>query len=120
VTTLPGVIDPRAIVDPDAILGDNVDIGPWSVVGEGVRIGDNTRVATHVVIQAGSHIGANCQIGPLAVIGTELLAPQRLSELADAASRVTLDDGSVVPAHTRVTGGAAVPDGDNSVDLGGR
>jgi acetyltransferase-like isoleucine patch superfamily enzyme len=38
------MIHPTAIVDPDAEIGSNVAIGPFSIVHKSVRIGDNTVV----------------------------------------------------------------------------
>ena len=41
------LIDPRAIIDPTAVLADGVEVGPWSIVGAGVenRRGDSHRAA---------------------------------------------------------------------------
>ena len=33
------MIDGRAIVDTDVVLGENVTIGPWSLIGPGVGTG---------------------------------------------------------------------------------
>ena len=62
------MIDPRAIIDPDAALGTNVRVGAWSVIGEGVRIGDNTVIREFVTINKGTKasgktaVGKNCLI----------------------------------------------------------
>jgi acetyltransferase-like isoleucine patch superfamily enzyme len=53
-------ISPLALVDPEAQLAEDVEIGPFSVVHGGVKIGP------------GSRIGAYCEIGlpsPLASVG---------------------------------------------------
>jgi UDP-N-acetylglucosamine acyltransferase len=34
------LIDPRAIIDPTAVLADGVEVGPWSIIGAGVEIGE--------------------------------------------------------------------------------
>lgn len=105
------MIDPRAIIDPSANLGSNVQIGAWSVVGENVHIGDNSVLAPHVVVQAGSILGSNVQVGPFAVIGSHPLAPAFITELPDSLEPVAIADGAVIAAQTRVThsiaGGAA-------------
>jgi len=31
------LIDPRAIIDPSAVLAADVEVGPWSIVGAGVE-----------------------------------------------------------------------------------
>ena len=51
------MIDPLAFVHPNAILGANVRIGPWSYIGSEVTLGDNCIVESHVVIKGPSTIG---------------------------------------------------------------
>ncbi len=38
------MIDPRAVVAPDAELADGIEIGAYTIVGAGVRIGAGTRI----------------------------------------------------------------------------
>jgi UDP-N-acetylglucosamine acyltransferase len=64
-----------AIVDPQATLGKNVSIGPYSVVGPNVVLGDNVTIKSHVVLDGHTTIGENTEIYPFASIGT---APQDL------------------------------------------
>ncbi|BFM15291.1 acyl-ACP--UDP-N-acetylglucosamine O-acyltransferase [Maricurvus nonylphenolicus] len=63
------MIDPRAIIDPSAKLGANVDVGPWSIIGPDVEIGDNTVVESHVVIKGPTVIGQNNRIYQFATVG---------------------------------------------------
>ena len=58
-----------AIVDPKAIIGDNVTIGPFSIIEAGVFIGDRTTVGNNVTISSGTHIGKDCKIFHSASIG---------------------------------------------------
>ena len=44
-------IHPTAIVDPNANIGADVQIGPFSIIGPDVTIGDKTIVQSHVVIE---------------------------------------------------------------------
>lgn len=46
--TLPNANDP--LIPPEAILGENVQIGPGAVVSRGVKIGDHTVIGANVVI----------------------------------------------------------------------
>lgn len=48
-------IHPSAVVDKQVQLGNNVEIGPYTVIKGKVRIGDSTRILSHVVI--GSEYG---------------------------------------------------------------
>jgi len=65
------VIDPRAIVDPDAVIGVNVSIGPWTIVGPHVEIGDGCRIASHVILKGPARIGRNNRIYQFATVGED-------------------------------------------------
>lgn len=64
-------IHPTAIISEGAVLGDNVDVGPYCVIGPFVRIGDRTRLMSHVVIDGHTTIGRECSIFPFASLGTQ-------------------------------------------------
>jgi UDP-N-acetylglucosamine acyltransferase len=66
---------PTALVDPRAELGEDVEIGPYSIINEGVIIGDGTKIISHVVIESGTQIGKNCQIFSGCILGNP---PQHL------------------------------------------
>ncbi|MDL2224094.1 acyl-ACP--UDP-N-acetylglucosamine O-acyltransferase [Bacteroidales bacterium OttesenSCG-928-M06] len=55
-------------VHPDAVIGENVTIGPFVTIDKNVVIGDNTYIYPNAVILEGARIGRNCQIFPGAVI----------------------------------------------------
>jgi UDP-N-acetylglucosamine acyltransferase len=70
------MIHPTALVDPKAEIGENVDIGPYSVIEKGVSIGGGTKIGSHVIVREGTHIGKRCQIFQFASIGE---APQAVA-----------------------------------------
>jgi len=55
-------IHPTAIVHPNAKLGDEIEIGPFTVVEENVEIGNGTKIGSHVGIYNGARIGNNVKI----------------------------------------------------------
>ncbi len=55
-------------VHPDAQLGNNVKIGPYSCIYENVVIGDNCEIANNVTIFPGARIGDGVKIFPGAVV----------------------------------------------------
>ncbi len=63
------VIDPRAVVHPQARLGQGVSVGAFSVIGDGVLIGDRCHLASHVVVEGPTEIGPDCAISPMASLG---------------------------------------------------
>ena len=62
------MIHQMAVVHPDAQIGENVEIGPFSVIERDVVIGDGTVIMNNVTILNGARIGKNCRIFPGAVI----------------------------------------------------
>lgn len=67
------MIDPRAIVAPDAEIADGVEIGAFSVIGAGVRIGPGTWVGPHAVINGPTTLGRDNKVFQFASVGD---APQ--------------------------------------------
>ena len=55
-------IHDRAVLAPDVVVGQRVDVGPYAVVGAGTRLEDD------VVIYPGTYIGPGCHIGPECVL----------------------------------------------------
>ena len=55
-------IHPTAIVSPTAELGENVEVGPFSIISDDVQIGRGTVIGPHVQIDRWTIIGEECQI----------------------------------------------------------
>ncbi len=64
-------IDPRAIIDPAARIGEGVEVGPWTVIGADVEIGDGCRIASHVVVKGPTVMGRNNRIYQFSTIGED-------------------------------------------------
>lgn len=56
------MIHPLAIVDPEAKIGKDVQIGAFSIIGAGVEIGNETWIGPHVVINGPARIGSKNRI----------------------------------------------------------
>ena len=56
------MIHPQAIIEPGAIIGENVTIGPWTHIAKNVVIGDNCHISSHVVINGPTTIGKGNRI----------------------------------------------------------
>ena len=63
----PGV-HARAVVDPEAELGEGVAVGPLSYVGPRARIGEGTVIHPNVTILEDAVVGAGCTLWPGVVI----------------------------------------------------
>jgi len=55
-------------VDPEAKIGENVEIGNFSTIHSDVEIGDNVRIGSNVTIYPGARIGDGVKIFPGAVV----------------------------------------------------
>ena len=64
-------IHPTALVDPDALLAADVEVGAYSIIGPGVEIGAGTHIGPHVVIKGPTRIGNNNRIWQFASIGAD-------------------------------------------------
>jgi UDP-N-acetylglucosamine acyltransferase len=62
-------IHPTAIIADGAVIGANVQIGPYCVIGASVTLGDECKLHSHVVIEGITTIGAGCEIFPFASLG---------------------------------------------------
>jgi UDP-N-acetylglucosamine acyltransferase len=67
------MIDPRAVVSPQAQIGAGVEIGAFSIIGPDVVIGERTWVGPHAVVNGPTRIGADNKIFQFASLGD---APQ--------------------------------------------
>jgi UDP-N-acetylglucosamine acyltransferase len=65
------VIHPSAIIDPGAVIAQDVQIGPWTMIGPDVEIGAGTTIGPHVVIKGPTKIGCHNQIFQFASIGED-------------------------------------------------
>lgn len=64
-------IDARAIIDPAAKLGANVEVGPWSIIGPNVELGDGCRIGPHAVVTGCTRMGRDNRVYQFATIGED-------------------------------------------------
>ncbi|WP_158882224.1 acyl-ACP--UDP-N-acetylglucosamine O-acyltransferase [Rhodanobacter sp. L36] len=63
------LIHATALIEPSAVIGDNVSIGAYSVIGAEVEIGEGTIIGPHVVIEGPTRIGRDNRITQFASLG---------------------------------------------------
>jgi UDP-N-acetylglucosamine acyltransferase len=78
-------IHQTALINRQAEIDSDVEIGPYSVIGAGVRIGKQTRVASHVVIEGRTSLGQGNRIYQFATIGSR---PQDLKYKGEASELI--------------------------------
>lgn len=63
------MIHPTAIVDPKAVLADDVVVGPYTIIGADVEIDSGTEIGSHNVIKGPCKIGKDNKILQFNTIG---------------------------------------------------
>lgn len=86
------MIHPQAIVDPQATLAANVEVGPWTFIGPNVEIGEGTVIGPHVVIRGPTKIGNNNKIFQFASVGEECQDKKYQGEL----TRLEIGDDNII------------------------
>jgi UDP-N-acetylglucosamine acyltransferase len=100
-------IHPTALVDPQARLAADVQVGPFCVIGPKVEVGPGTSIGSHVVIDGRTRIGRNNRIFPFASIGG---APQD-KKYAGEDTAVEIGDGNTIREYVTVNRGTALDAG---------
>jgi UDP-N-acetylglucosamine acyltransferase len=96
-------IHATAIVDSHAELGEDVQVGPYSIIGPHVKIGSGTRIGPHVVIEGHTTLGPGNDIYQFAALGA---APQDL-KYAGEPSELILGAGNKVREFVTLHPGTA-------------
>ncbi len=97
------MIDPHAIVSPQAELAADVSVGPFSVIGPDVVIGPGTVIGPHVVINGPTTLGADNRIFQFASLGD---APQDKKYHGEP-TRLEIGDRNVFRENTTANRGTA-------------
>ncbi len=63
------MIHPTALIDPQATLGSDVRVGPFSVIDANVTVGDHGVIGSHVTLMPYTTLGRGCQVHAGAVLG---------------------------------------------------
>jgi len=106
------MIHSTAIIDPSAVIADDVDIGPYSIIGADVVIGSGCVIKSHVVINGPSHFGKNNTIFQFASLGE---APQDLKFNGEK-TLLEVGDNNVIREYCTFNRGTA--DGNSVTQIG--
>ncbi len=79
-------IHPTAIIHPEAVLDQNVEVGPYSVIDRGAKIREGTRIGASVFIGAEALLGKGCVIH----------AHVTIREGCELGNRVIIQPGAVI------------------------
>lgn len=91
-------IHATALVDKEALIDENVSVGPFCIIGRGVQIKKGSRLVSHVVVEGKTEIGEECAIYPFTSIG---LPPQDL-KYKNEETGVRLGARNVIREYTTI------------------
>ncbi len=94
-------VHPTAIVEPGAVLGDGVRVGPFCVVGSEVELGDGVQLLSHVVVTGRTKVGAGTSVYPFASIGHR---PQDMKYRGEP-SRLEIGRNNTIREHVTMNPG---------------
>jgi UDP-N-acetylglucosamine acyltransferase len=110
-------IHPSAIVHEGALLGVDVEIGPYSIIGPNVKLGDRTKVMPQVFLDGHTSMGAECMVYPFASIGSQTqdlkykVGNKTYVEIGDRTTvreYVTINSGTMDGEVTKVGSGSLI------------
>lgn len=105
-------IHPTAVVDPQAEIGEDVEIGPHAVVSGPVRLGRACVLHAHATVLGRTTMGAGNHVYPGAVIGAD---PQ---DLKHDGSETRLEIGDANRFREHVTAHPGTPGGGRLTTIG--
>lgn len=86
------MIHSSAIIDPTAVLADDVSVGPWTTIGANVEIDSGTVIESHVVIKGPTKIGKNNHIFQFSTVGEDTPDKKYKGE----ATRLVIGDNNTI------------------------
>ncbi|MCG6872141.1 MAG: acyl-ACP--UDP-N-acetylglucosamine O-acyltransferase [Gammaproteobacteria bacterium] len=104
------MIDPRAVVDPGAELGD-VSIGPFSIIGPNVVLEDGVQIGPHVVITGHTTIGPGTRVYQFSSLGE---APQHLGYRGEP-TRVRIGARNIIREYCTINRGSGTGLGETAI-----
>ena len=97
------MIHNTSIVDKNAKIGNNVEIGPYCVIGPNVKIADNNKLHSHVNISGNTKIGEGNIFYPFCSIGND---PQDL-KFSGENTELTIGNGNKIREYVTMNPGTA-------------
>lgn len=101
------MIHPQAIVDSQAELAEDVEVGPWTLIGPNVKIDSGTVVGSHVVIKGPTSIGKNNKIFQFSSVGEDC----QDKKYAGEPTRLEIGDDNVIREYVTIHRGTVQDQG---------
>lgn len=113
------MISPLAFIHPEAVIGDNCEIGPFVYIDRNVVIGHDNIIMPHATLLSGTRMGNSNRVFPGAVIGAipqdlKFKGEETTAEIGDNNSireNVTINRGTASKGKTIVGNGNLLMEG---------
>ncbi len=105
------MIDPRAIVSPQARLHADVEVGPFAIIGDDVEIGRGTRIEGHATVRGPAVIGEDNHIFQYASIGDD---PQD-KKYGGERTRLVIGDRNTIREYVTINRGTVQDRGETRI-----
>ncbi len=99
------MIHQTVITGKNTEIGENVEIGPYTVIGDNVKIGNNTKIGPQVVIEGPTTIGENSHIFQFCSLGA---IPQDL-KFQEEDTELIIGDNNTFREYVTIGAQKAVP-----------
>lgn len=96
------MINPTAIVHPEAKIDADVEIGAYSIIGKDVFIASGTKIDSHVVINGPTTIGKNNKIASFCSLGCD---PQDKKYQGETDSTLKIGDNNTIREYVSINRG---------------
>lgn len=104
-------IHPTAVIHPDAVISENVSVGPFSIIDGNVSIGKGTEIGNNVTITGRTTIGENNKIFHSSSIGE---APQD-KKYNDENTKLIIGDNNTIREFCTINRGTAQDKGETNI-----
>ncbi len=91
-------IHPTAVVEPGAVLAEDVEVGPLAFVGPQVELGSGVSIGAHASVLGRTTIGSGTRVFPYACLGGE---PQ-IKGFLGTETRLEIGRNNVIREHTSI------------------
>lgn len=95
------MIHPTAVVHPEAVLGEGVEIGPWTIIAGTVKVGARTKIGPRVTVEGHTTIGEDNSIFTGAVVGS----PTQDKKADGGVSYLKIGDRNTIREYTTLNPG---------------
>lgn len=96
-------VHPTAIVSPDAVIGEGVDIGPFAIIGADCSIGEGSVIAARATLERHVRLAPHVKIGIGTVLGGD---PQDLKFQGETTT-VEIGEGTTIREYSTINRGTS-------------